>query len=148
MSFEPNFFTTLIGSIPYNNTAETCKKIIETIDLPIWPQMVKLGFRENMYTQYGAVLPSIVIDGANEKITFDTSEDITPALETFYLPYLEENYEYFGLPRNHADGFFYALEQLSKTPGSKYASLKVCALRLLFSLMNLIWPLSVLPTSV
>lgn len=69
MSFEPNFFTTLIGSIPYNNTAETCKKIIETIDLPIWPQMVKLGFRENMYTQYGAVLPSIVIDGANEKIT-------------------------------------------------------------------------------
>ncbi len=116
MSFEPNFLTTLIGSVPYTNTAETCKKISESIDLSIWPQMVKLGFRENMYTQYGARLPSIVIDDANEKITFDTTEDITPTLETFYINYLEENIDYFGLSREHADGFYTLLEQLNQTP--------------------------------
>ena len=117
MNFEPNFLTTLIGSVPYSNTAETCKKISASIDVPFWPQMVKLSFRENMYTQYGAVLPSVVIDDENEKITFDTSKDITPALESFYMPYLEDDIDYFGLPRNHADGFYTMLEQLNETPG-------------------------------
>jgi len=117
MIFQPNFLTTMIGSVPYTNTSETCKKIAETIDVPIWPQMVKLNFRENMYTQYGAVLPAVVIDDAAEKITFDTTEDITPALETFYMPFLEENLDYFALPREHADGFYTMLEQLKTTPG-------------------------------
>jgi len=30
MNLEPNFLTTLIGSVPYTNTAETCNKIAET----------------------------------------------------------------------------------------------------------------------
>jgi hypothetical protein len=88
-----------------------------TIDIPIWPQMVKLRFRENMYTQYGAVLPSIVIDDDSEKISFDTSGDITPALEAFYSPYLEDNLDYYGLKPDQAAGFFKMLEQLSETPG-------------------------------
>ena len=117
MNIEPNFLTTSVGSVPYKNTTQTCQKIIETLDIPFWPQMVKLSFRENMYTQYGAALPAIVIDEANEKITFDTSEDITPALETFYMPYLEEDLDYFGLPREHADGFYTMLELLRNTPG-------------------------------
>jgi len=117
MSFEPHFLTTLIGSVPYTNTTVTCEKISEIIDLPIWPQMVRLGFRENMYTQYGTALPSVLIDDENEKITFNTTGDITPALETFYQHYLEDDIDYFGLPRNHADGFYTMLEQLSETPG-------------------------------
>ena len=65
MHLEPNFLTTLIGSVPYTNTTETCEKIAKTVDVPIWPQMVKLNFRENMYTQYGAKLPAVVIDDEN-----------------------------------------------------------------------------------
>jgi hypothetical protein len=117
MQFEPNFLTTMVGSVPYKDTLETCKKIIETVDIPIWPQMVKTSFRENMYTQYGAVLPATVIDDESEKITFDTSEDITPALETFYMPFLEENLDYFGLPREHAKGFYAMLDLLKNLPG-------------------------------
>ena len=117
MAFQPNFLTTLIGSVPYTHTAKTCEKIANTLDVPIWPQMVKLNFRENMYTQYGAVLPAVVIDDENEKITFDTTEDITPALETFYIPFLEENLDYFRLPRQHADGFYSMFEQLNETRG-------------------------------
>jgi len=117
MTFTPNYLTTLIGSVPYTNTSETCQRIVDSIDIPIWPQMVKLGFRENMYTQYGAVLPAVVINDENEKITFDTTDDITPALESFYLPFLEENLDYFGLPHQHAAGFYTMLEQLSESSG-------------------------------
>lgn len=117
MSFSPNFLTTLIGSVPYTDTANTCQRIATFIDIPIWPQMVKLGFRENMYTQYGARLPAVVIDDSDEKITFDTREDITPALESFYMPYLEEDLDYFGLPRQHAEGFYTMLDQLQGTSG-------------------------------
>ncbi len=117
MPFRPDFLTTLIGSVPYTDTAETCERIAATIDIPIWPQMVRVGFRENMYTQYGAVLPAIVIDDGNEIITFDTSQDITPALETFYMPYIEGDVDYFALTRDHAVGFYTMLDELSKVPG-------------------------------
>jgi hypothetical protein len=70
-----------------------------------------------MYTQYGAKLPAICIDADHEKITFDTANDITPALEAFYMPYLDENVDYFGLPREHATGFFTLLKQLKTAPG-------------------------------
>jgi len=117
MTFEPNFLTTLIGSVPYTNTIETCQRLAKEVNVPIWPQMVKLGFRENMYTQYGSVLPAVVIDDLNEKIFFNTAEDITPALETFYTPILEEDIDYYRLPRNHSDGFYTMLKHLSEIPG-------------------------------
>ncbi len=117
MSFRPNYLTTLNGSFPYTDTAQTCRLILEVADIPIWPQMSKRSFRENMYTQFGAALPAVIIDDARQKITFDTTADITPALETFYTPYLEENLDYFGLPRPHADGFYALLELLRVHPG-------------------------------
>jgi hypothetical protein len=121
LNFNPTFLTTLIGSVPYTDAATTCQRIAKEIDIPIWPQMVKLGFRENMYTQYGAVLPSVVIDDDAEKITFDTHQDITSALENFYLPFLEENIDYYGLPPAHAAGFYTMLNVL-KTVGTRHAS--------------------------
>jgi len=117
MSFQPKFQTTLIGSVPYTDTDETCERILATVDIPIWPQMARLSFRENMYTQYGAVLPGIVMDDEKEKITFNTAKDLTPALESFYAPYLEDNLDYFSLPRGHAEGFYTMLAKLGETPG-------------------------------
>jgi len=62
-------------------------------------------------------LPAVVIDDLKEKISFDTRDDITPALENFYLPYLEEDLDYFGLPRQQAAGFYAMLAQLGSSPG-------------------------------
>ncbi len=117
MFFEPNFMTTLIGSVPYTNTTETCNHIIGAVDIPVWPQMIKLDFRENMYMQYSAGLPSIVIDEETEKITFNIKSDFTSPLEDFYTHYLEEDVDYFGLQSNQAAGFFTMLAQLEKTTG-------------------------------
>lgn len=111
MTFEFNFLTTLIGSVPYQDTLAACRQIIDTVDIPIWPQMVRRSFRENMYTQYGVVLPAVVIDDYQQKIQFDTRGDLTPALETFYTPYLEDDIDYFQLRPEYAQGF-YTLQSL------------------------------------
>jgi hypothetical protein len=79
--------------------------------------MTKLNFRENMYTQYGAALPAILIDDKNEKITFDTIGDLTPALEKFYTHYLDDDLDYFGLPPDSAVGFYSMKTKLSQMPG-------------------------------
>ncbi len=117
MPFNPNFWTTLNGSMPHINTAEICQRIANSLDIPVWPQMPRLNFRENMYTQFSAALPALVLDEDNQKISFDTSQDITPALEAFYSSYLEEDFDYFSLPPDYADGFYTMLKQLSGTPG-------------------------------
>ena len=105
MSFSPNFWTTLNGSMPHIDTGEICQRIANSLDIPVWPQMPKLNFRENMYTQFSAALPALVLDEDNQKISFDTSQDITPALEAFYSSYLAEDFDYFSLPPDYADGF-------------------------------------------
>ncbi|MBN1655927.1 MAG: hypothetical protein JXA30_19325 [Deltaproteobacteria bacterium] len=110
MTFNPEYLTTLIGSFPYTDTAEACNRSVRAIDIATWPQMVKKNFLENMYTQFAAVLPGIVIDEVNQKISFDTARDLTPEFERFYAPYLEENVDYFALPREHAEGFYAVID--------------------------------------
>lgn len=122
MILSPNFWTTLNGSMPHSDTKEICKRIVNTIDIPVWPQMSKLNFRENMYTQFSAALPSIKLDEENEKIHFDTSFDITPALEKFYTPYFEDEVDAFSLPKSYAAGFYTFLEQHLPTSGSSDSS--------------------------
>lgn len=117
MSFEFNFLTTLIGSVPYEDTHTACRQIVDMVDIPIWPQMVRRSFRENMYTQYGAVLPAVVIDEAQQKIQFDTRGDLTSALETFYTPYLEDDIDYFQLKPDYAHGFYTLQSLLPETLG-------------------------------
>lgn len=117
MNFKPNYSTTLIGSVPYRDIYETCDLIIKAVDLPVWPQMVKLNFRENMYTQYSAGLPSIIIDEEKEKITFDTRRDITSSLETFYSHYLEDDLDFFSLQPHQAAGFYEMIKRLEDSPG-------------------------------
>jgi hypothetical protein len=75
--------------------------------------MVKLSFKENMYSQFCVVLPSIHVDDEAEKIEFNTTGDITSSLEVFYSHYLEDNLDYFGLNASHARGFFAMMDQLA-----------------------------------
>jgi len=115
MTFQPNFLTTLIGSFPHTDTVDICQRIADTIDIPTWPQMVHLSFHENMYTQYSAALPRTVLDEVNQKITFDTTGDFTPELETFYMKYLDEDFDAFGLTPKYAAGFFAMMDILRAT---------------------------------
>lgn len=117
MTFEPHFMTTHVGSVPYTDVDGISERIAAHLDIPAWPQFSRRTFRENMYVQYSGPLPRVVLDEAGEKITLDTTGDLTPDLETFYEKYLADDVDAFGLTPEVAAGFFTMLEHLRRTPG-------------------------------
>jgi len=116
----PHFGTTHIGSVPYKDADGLCERLISMLDVPAWPQMPRRTFRENMYVQYSAGLPGVVLDEAREKILFDTTVDLSPALEIFYERFLADDVDSFALRPDYAAGFYRMLEAL-KTSGGEWA---------------------------
>ena len=117
MSFSPRFLTTHVGSVPYPSAQPLSDRLAVELDIPAWPQLSRRSFRENMYVQYSTTLPRVVLDEANEKVTFDTIGDLTPELESFYERYLADDVESFGLQPENAEGFFAMLDALRATSG-------------------------------
>jgi hypothetical protein len=117
MTFEPYFLTTHVGSVPYPSVEGISEKIASWLDIPAWPQFSRRTFHENMYVQYTASLPRMVLDEPREKITADTTGDLTPDLEAFYERYLADDVDAFALRPDYAAGFFAMLEVLRATPG-------------------------------
>ncbi len=117
MAFNPEFWTTLIGSFPHTDTDPLCRHIASSVDIPVWPQLPGRTFRESMYVQYSTHLPAIIVDEANERITFDTTTDLTPAMEGFYTRYLADDVDSFAIAPDYAAGFYAMLDVLRSTPG-------------------------------
>ncbi len=115
MTFEPQFLTTTVGSFPHLDGAALCRHLVEVVDIPAWPQLPRRTFYENMYVQYSDGLPRIVLDNEHEKITFDTSGDLSEDLEAFYTRYLAEDIESFGLTPQYSTGFFNLLDALQQS---------------------------------
>jgi hypothetical protein len=114
---EFHFLTTHVGSVPYLNTDGLTEKLNTLLDVPAWPQLARRSFRENMYVQYSPLLPAIKENIQQEKVYFETSEDITDALETFYTSILSDDVDAFALRPEYANGFFAMLETLRQTNG-------------------------------
>ena len=112
MSNLPPFATALVGSFPHLDGAAISRRLIAACDVPVWPQLPRRTFRENMYTQYTSGLPGIVVDEAAEKVTFNTAQDLSPALEEFYARYIAEDIDSFALPPDYAAGFYAMLDAL------------------------------------
>jgi methionine synthase II (cobalamin-independent) len=101
----PAFTTTLIGSFPHLDADALCRSLGASIDIPTWPQLPRRNFRESMYVQYSARLPGIQLDEVNQKIAFNTIDDLSPALETFYEHVLADDVDWFALEPDYAFGF-------------------------------------------
>jgi methionine synthase II (cobalamin-independent) len=117
MNFAPYFQTTHVGSVPHKDSTGLCERLVSTLDIPAWPQFPRRTFRENMYVQYSAGLPAIVVDEQHERITFDTTGDLVPAMEAFYERYLTGDVNAFALSPAYASGFFAMLGALRALPG-------------------------------
>ncbi len=117
MLFEPNFLTTHVGSVPHATPEALSERLASRLDIPTWLQLPRRDFRESMYAQYSAHLPGIVADEQKEKIYFDTANDLTPALETFYEHYLADNVAYFDLRPEYSAGFGTLISQMVNYPG-------------------------------
>jgi methionine synthase II (cobalamin-independent) len=111
------FATTLIGSFPHPDGIALCPRLVSAVQILAWPQLPRRTFRENMYTQYSAGLPGIVVNDDQQKVTFNTVNDLSPALEEFYGRYLADDVDSFALPADYAAGFYTMLDTLRSTSG-------------------------------
>jgi methionine synthase II (cobalamin-independent) len=117
LSALPPFATTAVGSFPHPDGRLLSQRLAASLDIPSWPQLPRRSFRENMYIQYSACLPAVEVDDESEKITFDTTGDLSGPLEMFYTHYLAEDLDAFGLSPEYAAGFYDMLDALESTSG-------------------------------
>jgi hypothetical protein len=83
------FSTTGVGSLPHLDPEEACSLILECFDIPFWPQLPKLSFREFMVPQYSEGMPFFRVDP--EKQMFWIGESSSDELERFYESCTEES---------------------------------------------------------
>ena len=89
MPVQPRCTATAIGSLPHLDPARAVQIILDAIpDAPIWPQLPRRGFREQMEIQYSEGLPRVVLDEAKGRMYFDTSGDYSEDLARFYEGYM------------------------------------------------------------
>jgi hypothetical protein len=117
MTIEANCRATMIGSMPHQNVDVACRIILKNLpEIPVWPQLPAISFKENMYVQYTEGMPAIVVDEENEKVFFDTSKDIVPEVERVYERFLADDIEYFAVSRDYSRGLHALLSILAKQP--------------------------------
>jgi methionine synthase II (cobalamin-independent) len=117
VNLNPAFLTTHLGSVPHPGDNGLSGALVNMLDIPAWPQFPRRVFQESMYVQYITALPGIRLDEASAKAFFDTSGDLTPALEAFYTRYLAGDVDSFALPPEYAVGFYGMLDRLRGQAG-------------------------------
>jgi len=101
-----NFEATGIGSVPFKDPREACDVIAaEFSSIPFWPQLPRITFRENMYSQYSEKMPGIVVDEARRTIHVDSSK-AAAGIEEVYGKYLEGDVEFFRISESYARGLY------------------------------------------
>ena len=103
MDFEPRFAATAIGSLPHTSVEEACRLMLE-LEIPVWPQLVRRTFLENMYVQYSEGLPGVRLDTDAEQVWFDTGDGFDGELESFYQAVIEEDLGRFAMSERYASG--------------------------------------------
>lgn len=115
MRHEFNCIATGIGSLPLTDPDEAAALSLRYLpEAPIWPQLPKRGFQEHMDGQYSESLPGIVVDEKKKRFSFNTAQDLSPSLETFFQHYLDNDAPFFGMSEAYAAGFYGFLRLLAK----------------------------------
>ena len=114
MAFIPRCQATAIGSFPHKHPGAACDLILRSIpDIPTWPQLPAVDFREGMEIQYSEGLPCVVIDEASKRMHFATAGDPSNDLAVFYEHYLAEDIGHFAISEGFARGIYEMERRLS-----------------------------------
>jgi len=133
MLIKPRFLATGIGSMPYDDPAYAVEMSLERLsEAPAWPQLPRLGFQEQMNTQYMEGVPGVVIDRRENRVFFDTSSDYLKLLTEFYEGYLtamdsesgDGNCSAMAISHEFSKGI-YAMEERLRARGDKLPFVKV-----------------------
>jgi hypothetical protein len=103
-----------IGSVPYKDPQEAVALILENFpEIPFWPQLVRLGFREEMVAQGAGGLPGLLVDLEARQVILDPEASRELALAQFYETLWAGGLEPYGLAPEEAQGFHTLLAQIS-----------------------------------
>ena len=111
------FLTTGIGSLPHLDALEASRLILDTFDIPFWPQLPALSFREFMVPQYSEGLPFLRVDMEKEAIWIEKNS--SDELERFYEGWTEDSR--IAISEDYAKGLYAFLEVIK---GSRFNVLK------------------------
>lgn len=100
------FSTTGIGSLPHTNPDEAAGLVLETLDIPFWPQLPGVSFREFMIPQYSEGMPGIRIDPENQSFHIERDEE---AIARFY----ETPSDKIAISEDYAAGLYAFIKKLS-----------------------------------
>ena len=96
-----------VGSVPFTDLQETVALILECLpQLPYWPQMVRLGFREEMTPQATGGLSVLQVDPVARVVQMDPEAPREQSLAQFYETVLGGELAPFALREEEAQGFF------------------------------------------
>lgn len=95
------FSTTGIGSLPHISARDACELVLRTFDIPFWPQLPKISFRESMIIQYSEGMPYLRVneEGQQAWVIRNDADD----LERFYEAYTENSR--IAISGDYAAGF-------------------------------------------
>ncbi len=125
MKFKPRCLPMTIGSMPQIDATEACEVVLKnTPQIPAWPQLPNLSFKENMCVQVSEGMPGVRIDEEKKKIHVEARENLAWELEKFYDRFLAEDLNYFGISKDYAQGFHTMIGILEKNLPSNLILLK------------------------
>ncbi len=102
-----------IGSVPYGDSNEAVGLILQHFpDIPFWPQLVRLGFREEMVAQGAGGLPGLRVDLEAHQVFLDPEASREMALAQFYETLWAGGLEPYALAPEEAQGFHALLAEL------------------------------------
>ncbi len=130
---KPKFLGTAIGSMPYENIPYAIEVSLRDLDAPIWPQLPKLGLKEQMEVQYSEGMPCVVYDYEKSRMYFDTTQDYSDSFAEFYENYMmamdpdEGNGDCssMAISEEFSKGIYALERELVKRGGAKLPWLKV-----------------------
>ncbi|MDP2168051.1 MAG: hypothetical protein Q8J64_06950, partial [Thermodesulfovibrionales bacterium] len=102
------YSTTGIGSLPHTDPVEASRAVLETFDIPFWPQLPRLSFMEGMVAQYSEGMPFIRTDPEKGSVWLDDSGG--EELERFYEGYNDNTL--IAVSENHARGLYAFLGEI------------------------------------
>ncbi len=108
---EPEWLPAAIGSFPLLDVAQSWAWINDNFSqIPVWPQLPRRSYLENMYAQYSEGFPGIVVDQSAERTYVDRRKDLDSSLENLYLAFLQDDPEYGAISRDYAAGLHALLD--------------------------------------
>ncbi len=113
--FNPEGNATAIGSFPHSDPSKAVDEILESLpEIPVWPQLPNIDFREQMEIQFSEGMPCVKLDEIKKSMYFNTGGDPSEKLGEFYENVIENNTQYFKISREFSRGIYEMEDRLSK----------------------------------